>query len=86
MPDEVPQEEQPAEEEPEDDGELGVGEGFKTFGQMIAEELGRGRESELVTPVAAKPVATTPVPSPEYPAAENEDDGLPNLSWINDID
>ena len=86
VPDEEPQEEPAEEEAPEDDGELGVGEGFKTFGQMIAEELGRGRESELVTPFAARPVATTPVPSPEYPAAENEDDGLPNLSWINDID
>jgi len=74
-----------AEAEFEDDGELGVGEGFKTFGQMIAEELGRGKESQLVTPFGAAPVATTPTPSPEY-SVEDEDDDLPNLSWINDID
>ncbi len=53
----------------EDDGELGVDDNFKTFGQMIAEERRQ--------------------PGNSYEDANSgklDDDALPNLSWINDID
>ena len=53
----------------EQDGEVGVGDGFKTFGQMIAEERRQ--------------------PGNSYEDANSgklDDDSLPNLSWINDID
>lgn len=85
-PEEIPKE-QPAEEEEEephkdyrvfdyadgevkdDDGEVGVDDNFKTFGQMIAEERRQ--------------------PGNSYEDANSgklDDDSLPNLSWINDID
>lgn len=51
------------------DGEVGVGDGFKTFGQMIAEERRQ--------------------PGNSYEDANSgklDDDTLPNLSWIDDID
>ena len=53
----------------EDDGEVGVDDNFKTFGQMIAEERRQ--------------------PGNSYEDANSgklDDDSLPNLSWINDID
>ncbi len=54
----------------DEDGEVGVGDGFKTFGQMMAEE--RKQQS-----------------GNSYNDANSgklDDDSLPNLSWINDID
>ena len=83
-PEEIPEEQPAEEEEPhkdyrvfdyadgevkDDDGEVGVDDNFKTFGQMIAEERRQ--------------------PGNSYEDANSgklDDDSLPNLSWINDID
>ncbi len=60
----------------DDSQEFGVGEGFKTFGQMIAEESHKAKldtVSELLSSKAEKDIVS-------------DDDLLPDLSWIDDID
>lgn len=66
-----------AEDNPDNSSdEMGVGDDFRTFGQMIADENRRSMLTEVSEAVRAQA---------QKSFDEDDDDLLPDLSWINDI-